>query len=147
MWLASQVIFFGVAALLCSLIRFPFLSGVISLSVAPANLTATVHLEKKNSVTPLPTSSSYTNTPPPPTTTTTATTWHNNAFTWGMGNNVSSWSIWAISNIWIMLLRRNWGRPGSAGLQRRWFLGEVPVCEPRCFWLRMVVFCVRCNYT
>lgn len=55
MWLASQVIFFGVPALLCSLIRFPFLSGVISLSVAPANLTATVHLEKKNSVTSTPT--------------------------------------------------------------------------------------------
>lgn len=52
---ASQVIFSGVAALLCSLIRFPFLSGVISLSGAPTNLAATVHLKEKNNVTSAPT--------------------------------------------------------------------------------------------
>lgn len=59
MQLASQVIFSGVAALLCSLIRFPFLSGVISLSGAPTNLAATVHLKEKNSVTSTPTHHRY----------------------------------------------------------------------------------------
>ena len=99
MWLASQVIFFGVAALLCSLIRFPFPSGVISLSVAPANLTAMVHLEEKNGGTPC---NNSTSTTPP------STPLHNNAFLLGKGNNVSSWSIWTISTIWIMLFWRDW---------------------------------------
>lgn len=113
MWLASQVIFFGVAALLCSLIRFPFPSGVISLSVAPANLTAMVHLEKKNGGTPYNNSTSTTPPPPP---------LHNNAFILGRGNNVSSRSIWTISNIWIMLFWRDW-----EGGRLQWSLGEVPV--------------------
>lgn len=100
---ASQVIFSGVAALLCSLIRFPFLSGVISLSGALTNLKATVHLKEKNNVTSAPTQH-----------------WHQQRkqqqqqrciitlSLWPMGTNVSLWSIWATWNIWIILFGRNW---------------------------------------